>query len=202
MATAVTTKMNTWRVLDVSGRGFPNGDGPFIAAADNEPERATFGAGELGVSVPTNATDWLVFQGALNKIIRMKSLIFSGLTGGSNTSLPCYLYRRTAANTGGVTTPMTEVSHDSADGAPALQITRYTTNPTGLGAGQVIHAGRLVVANSATNLDRLAFQYSWQNDKALILRDATEFLTVNLGGAVAAGITVDWDALWTEENKI
>ena len=183
------------RIVDISGVG----NGPHVHGADNEPERATYGQGEVNVTPPANPTDWLLLRGAAGRLVRLKSLIISGLAA-ANGSVPLLLIRRTAANTGGVTTTITPTPHDTTDGAATAVLSRYTAVPTVLGAGAVLHAGRLVVAASATNLDRLAMQFTWQNDKAPVLRSASEWIAVNLtGAALPAGAALDWDVLWTEE---
>lgn len=200
---AKTIMMNDFRVLDVSGTGTPSGVnsiGPFIAAADNEPERATFGCGALGITPAATPTDFITITGAAGKIIRVKSILLSGFAGTTG-SLPFNLIRRSAANTGGTSTAVTGYAHDTSDGSPSATIKYYTANPSGLGTTVgTIHAGRLAIASSPASIDRAAYQYSWQNDKAIILRSASDILAISFGGAtVPSGGAIDFDLLWTEE---
>lgn len=196
---AIVSVRDGTRVLAIDGLDPRTGSGPYVPAADNEPERSTFGAGVDSVPLAANPTDILTIQGSASKIIRVKSIIINGIsatTGG----YPALLIRRNAANTGGTSTALTGYSHDTVDGNPTAVVRYYTANPTSVGnAVGTLHVGRFVAATAA-NLDRLVWQYSWQNDKSLVLRGATDFLALNLkASALAAATTVDIDLLWTEE---
>ncbi len=195
---AITTERDGFRVLDVKGNGFPNG-GPYVQSADNEPERATFGAGVSGFTLGTAPTDILTIQGAVGKVVRIKSIIING-NSGTTAAYPLLLIRRSSANTAGTSTAVTPTAHDTLDGSSAATVRYYTANASSLGTSVgTMHVGRLVAANAA-NLDRLALQYSWQNDKAIILRGASDYLVLNMNGAsLSATTTLDIDLLWTEE---
>lgn len=196
---ATVTVRDGLRVLAVDGLPLSTGIGPYINASDNEPERATFGAGVDTITLAATPTDILTIQGAANKVIRLKSVILNGLsatTGG----YPALFIRRSAANTGGTSVVLQGYAHDTNDGSPAAVVRYYTANPSALGtAVGTLHAGRFV-ASTASNLDRLILQYSWQNDKSIVLRGPNDFLAINLkGSTLAATTTVDIDLLWTEE---
>lgn len=201
MPSAVTQRDGS-RVLSLDGFSTRAGIGPYIPSADNEPERDTYGAAVTGISLAANPSDILMIQGSASKIIRVKSLVLNGnsaTTGG----YPALIVRRSTANTGGTSVVLGGFQHDTIDPAASAVVRYYTANPTALGTvvGN-LHGGRFV-ASQANNLDRLILQYSWQNDKAIVLRGVSDFLCVNLGGAaLAAATTVDIDLLWTEEANV
>lgn len=173
-----------------------------IPMAENEPVKPTFGAGIIGLTLAATPTDILTIRGAAGKIIRVKSIIVNG-NSGTNGAYPLSFIRRSAPNTGAAGVAVQGYAHDTADGAPAASLLTWnntTGNPTVGAAVGTLHAGRLVAAN-ASNLDRLSMQYSWLNDKGLVLRGVNDLLALNMGGAaLAAATTVDIDLLWTEEN--
>jgi hypothetical protein len=185
------------RATDMSGTGA----GPYVLGADNEPERATFGSFIFGLAPTGTMTDMFVLQGAVGKIIRVKSIIISG-TATAATNLQIVLFRRTTAPTGGTPTAITRTAKDSLDGTANMVLNHYAagTAPTA-GTGTMFDGGRLNFAPAANgSIDRLIFQYSWQNDKAFVLRGAAEWLCVNLQSATApAGFGIDFSCLWTEE---
>lgn len=171
-----------------------------IPAADNEPERCTYGGGVLNFTLAATPTDILTIQGAAGKIIRIKSIIING-NSATLAAYPISLIRRSTAHTGGTSTVIVAGKHDTSDPNSAAVIRYFTANAAPVGTTvATLHVGR-VIAASASNLDRLPFQYAWQNDKAILLNGAAEFLAINMGGTALAGATtMDVDVLWTEED--
>jgi len=190
--------VDAMRAVDISGTGA----GPWVMGADNEPERATFGAFLYGLA-PASATitDLFLMQGAAGKVIRVKSIILSG-SASSAVNVPVILYKRTANQTGGTPTAVTRTPKDSTDGAANMVLSHFGTGtvPTP-GAGTMVDGGRLNLAPAANgSIDRLVFQYSWQNDKAVVLRGASEWLAVNFNGvSTPGGVGIDFSCTWTEE---
>lgn len=196
-ATRVTINVDKLRALDASGVG----NGPFIPGADNEPETATFGATLYGITPVATPTDFLLLKGAANKVVRVKEIIISGsATAASNILVN--LIRRSADNTGGTRNGVSAAAHDTNDGAAAASLFQYTANASGLGTQvAVIHSARLNLAPAANgSIDRITWQWSWKNEKAVVLRGASDFIAINLGGAAwPAGGALDVDLTWTEE---
>lgn len=201
---ASTFNYNLFRVLDLSGRSASDPrqitPGPLVQSSDNEPERATYGCAVFNVTPAANPTDLIGIVGSATRTIRVKSIIVSG-SATSATNIGVYLQKRTAVNTGGTSTAQTIAPHDTADGAATATVPLYTANPTGLGAGSVVHASRLNLAPAANgSIDRIFWQFTWLNDKGLVLRGSNELLMINLGGAAwPAGGALDVDLEWTEE---
>lgn len=196
MPASVQTRGDGARIVqsDLAGGGSYN-----IASADNEPERNTYGAGVLGFTLAATPTDILTIQGSASKIIRIKSIIING-NSATLAAYPVSLIRRSTAHTGGTSTVIVAGKHDTSDPNSAAVIRYFTANAAPVGTTvATLHVGR-VIAASASNLDRLPFQYAWQNDKAIVLRGVGEFLAINMGGTALAGATtMDVDILWTEE---
>ena len=184
-------------------RVFPASGNPIdVDQSDCEPERCTYSLGLLGIATAASPTDVIVMRGSATKLIRLRSIVINSATSGSNSSAPIAIIRRTAANTGGTATTPALGQHDTSDPVPTAVVSLYSANPSGLGAssGQPIHAGRVTCPTSAVNLDRLTFQYAWQNDKAIVLNGVNDFIAINFGGAAIAGTpTFDADLLWSEE---
>jgi|LakMenE01Jun11ns_1017448.scaffolds.fasta_scaffold9956346_8 hypothetical protein len=171
----------------------------YIPAADNEPERCTYGYGVLGLVTVASPTDILQIANPTgsNRIIRVKGIVINGLNG-TTSNYGVRLLRRTTANTGGTPTVVVGFYHDSTDPAPVAVVTAFAANPNLGNTDGTGHVGRLVAAN-ASNLDRMAFQWGWQNDKVIILQPG-ETLAINLGGAGNAGSNLDIDIETCEEH--
>lgn len=184
------------RVLRVQPTGSNSYD---LSAADNEPERQTYGFGISGLVLAANPTDILFIRGGAGKITRIKNITING----NSTSLAAYplqLVRRSTANTGAFNA-VGAIQHDTTDPAPVTTVGTYTTNPSALGTqvGTGFHMGRFIAA-SASNLDRMSFDWAWRNDKAFVLNGASEWLCLNMTAAALAGATtVDLDITICEE---
>lgn len=172
-----------------------------IQAADNEPERPTYRAFVFGLAPTGVVNDLVALGGATGKLIRLKSLIVSGVaTAASN--IPIYLFKRTAGYTGGTATAITKTAADTTDPVSAVTLNHYASGAPTAGAGAMMDGARLNIAPAANgSIDRFMFQYTWQNDKAPNLRSATEFLALGLNGfTMPAGGNLDVSLAWTEED--
>ncbi len=179
----------------------PNGDsvGPFLYGSDNEPERATFGATIFNFTPAATPTDVFIIKGSATRVIRVKSLTVSGISTVAG-HIPLALIRRSTAPTGGTPVALTPGAHDIIDGAATAIPSYYTANPTLGTLVAILHNQRLALAPAASSTDRLAFQFSWINEKAIVLRGVNDYFCLNMAGAtLPAGTAIDIDALWTEE---
>lgn len=174
--------------------------------SDNDPMRAAYAAFISGISPAATPTDVVTIQGSPTKIIRVRSLVFTG-TATTASNIIINTIRRSSANTGGTSTTKPLVPRDQNDDAATAVISVYTANPTGLGtqiggASAITDGGRLNIAPAANGaIDRMSLQYSWMNDKAPILRGVNDFLCINLGGAAwPAGGLLDVNIVLTEDS--
>lgn len=198
MSNASTANFNGFACLS------PNNGllGP-IPLADNDPYRAAYGYSVVGYStIAANPTDVFTIAGNAGKTIRVRQIQISGYaTAASSTQLN--IIRRSTANTGGTSSNPTPGKRDINDDAATATLTFYSANPSGLGTSAgTIDGGRLglVASTGASQVDRMNFQYGWLNEKAPVLRGASDILALNFGGvALASGAVLDIAIWWTEE---
>ena len=147
------------------------------------------------------ATDALVITGASGKVIRVTKVIVRGKATAAS-QYDVYLTKRTTANTGGTATNPTPSLADSADPAAAATLALYSVIPTSLGTGTILAGNRSFLPAAATPVatdDSTKWDFGTRNEKAPVLRSATESLAVNFGGAaVPAGANLYIEIEWTE----
>lgn len=188
--------------LDLNDRAALGGEPTGVPVSDTEPMRATYGLFLPNVVPAANPTDLILIKGSANKRVRVKGVTLAG-TATSASNIIVNMVKRTADNTAGTRTVQTLVPRDSQDDAPQATVYLYTANASGLGASAgTVDGGRLNLAPAANgSIDRLAITYSWQNDKAVVLNGASEFLALNLGGvAWPAGGALDVFVMLQEED--
>lgn len=178
--------------------------GPYrIPGADNEPERPTYRACKYGMAPAGAVSDLVLLIGASDKVIRLKQISIGGVATTA-TNVRIDLLKRSTVDTGGTPAVWTAVPCDSADPA-ASGIARDYAGGTPGALGTLVGAFDNIRINlgpaSAGSADRVYFQYTWQNDKAIVLRSAAECIAINLAGAtLPAGGAVDVQITWTEEE--
>jgi hypothetical protein len=121
-----------------------------------------------------------------------------GVAGAVNTTI----LKRSSVNSGGTSSTLTNVQHDSVD-SPALAIVNaYTANPATLGTlvGN-IRAVAVFLPTAALNSSSNEYVYNFDsiNIKSLILRSGNEVICVSFGGATVAGSSLNFWIVWTEE---
>ena len=197
--------MSTTRVYVRDGQRYLQVDDPagqfLIPLADNEPERNTYHSFLYGLAPSGTVQDVLQLAGVAGKVIRLKSVVVSG-TATAATNIGIYLFKRTALSTGGTPTAVTKVACDTADSAASAVVNHYAAgSATTPGAGSIFDGCRLNLAPAANGgIDRFLFQYTWLNDKAPLVRAATESICVSLNGqSMPAGGALDVALSWSEE---
>lgn len=148
------------------------------------------------------ATDILTISGSATKIIKITHIqVTADATGAEHIDL--YLYKRTAANTGGTIVNPPVVKYDSLSDAQTAIVNSYTANPSALGAGILI-AGDHYQVPAATGNSFFAppwkEDFGIRNNQPIILRGASELFTFNFAGhVVPAGLNFYISVEWTEE---
>lgn len=167
----------------------------------SEGTKATYSVLVPDFGLAAGATDFLTIVGSATKTIRITCVSIEG-DATAAAMADVYLYKRTAANTGGTATQPAIVKHDSSDQNPTAVVNLYSVNPTALGAGVLVRGGRLGLpahAAAAYAFDRV-WDFAGRNSKSLVLRGVGQSLAFNFGGAaVPAGTSLYVKIEWTEE---
>lgn len=145
-------------------------------------------------------TDVFTITGSASKTIRIKKIVLGGKAGTAGHFV-WLLIRRSTANTGGTSTAPAGLKHDTNDPTAAATLALYTVNASPLGTTVgTVRGGRLFHNLATAQPDRLVWDFSTNQDKALILRGATDILAINgAGGTLPASATLDIEIEWEED---
>lgn len=165
-----------------------------------EDARARYCYASFANTPAATPTDIFTLRGSASKIVRVHRIVIGGIAGTAGF-LKIALLRRTAANTAGTSSAVTFLKHDTDDGAATAVGTLYTANASALGAGSILHAGRVFLPLvSATGSKPLVFGPEHWGDQGLVLRGTSEWLAINgQGDTVPASGVLDIDITFTEE---
>ncbi|TGE35886.1 hypothetical protein E4K67_22480 [Desulfosporosinus fructosivorans] len=162
--------------------------------------QSTYGYAAVAITPAATPTDLLTISGSATKTVRVKSVTVSGqaTTAGS---MDVSIVKRTAVNTAGTASAPVPGKFDSSDAAATAALAQYSANATALGAGVVIATKKLNLGLAGAG-GSVTFDFATRNDKALILRGATQALAINLNGqAVPAGGTITYAVEFEEDNS-
>lgn len=159
-----------------------------------EKQARTFSA-SANITVAASATDIAILPGSASGTVFITKVIISGIqttTGQVNVSL----IKRSAADSGGTSTAMAAIPHDSADSAAGAAPLSYTANPTpGTAVGTVRQVYVPVVVSTAITQAVTVLEFG-DKGKPIILNGVAQGLAVNLNGATLAGgvinVTFEW----------
>lgn len=189
-----------WRKQTV----IPSGSS-FSSQVNTEGQRATYRYAVLGFTPVATPTAFAVIQGSATKVVRIKRIYISGVATASG-NMPLIGTRRSSAGTLGsaVLTAITPGKHDTNDGAATAVVStvgtaNYTTLGTGNGQLLVDRIGLTAVGTGVADSPAL-YDFATHCDKPLILRGASDFLTLEgNGAAVPTGGALDIE-IETEED--
>jgi hypothetical protein len=176
----------------------------FVQLIQQEGDRATYSLGMeiLAAAIPATPTDLLQLIGAAGKVIRLSRFEITADAAAAGI-IDCYLYKRTALNTGGTAAPLAPIAHDSQSPAPSAVLQQYSVLASPLGAGVIIKAAGVALPVASTTGYPFAptvWTFGTQNDQMHTLRNANESITFNMGGAaVPAGLDMWLNLTWTED---
>jgi len=172
-------------------RNAPGHQGAVLVSSDGA--KATYRY--AGTLTPTaTPTDIITIAGSATKTGRIKSIVLGGIATTAG-NMPVTLIRRSAANTGGTKASATGAAHDVNDPAATVIPLVFTANASGLGAAVAnMGQGRVWLPLSTGTPAPLRWDFSTRQDKALIVRGATDIIAINLNGAaVPSGGVIDWE---------
>lgn len=154
------------------------------------------------ISPAALATDILVLTGSATKKVKINRIqVTADATAAS--VLDFYVFKRSAANTGGTSTAPALVKHDSLSPNATAVAILYSANPTALGAGQLIRADHYALPAAATTGypgTPWIEDFGVRNDDPIILHGVLESIAFSLNGQVIpAGTSVYITIEFTEE---
>jgi hypothetical protein len=161
--------------------------------------KATYSAAAAAFGVATNPTDIFTLTGSASKTIRITRIAVTGTqtTGGMRDVL---LIKRSAANTGGTSSTLTAVPHDSTSAAATATARSYTVNPSGLGTTVgTMRAEKVQISATTGVAGSLIADFGPRYGQAIVLRGTGEVISVNLNGVTSTGNSMTCCIEWTEE---
>lgn len=174
--------------------------GPMPVTTEGQNPSYSYQAADI--TPAATATDVVCLVGSASKTVYVNRVQITADATGSAV-LDLYVFKRTAANTGGTATQPAFVKHDSADPAATGVINLYSANPTGLGAGVVLAGDHYMIP--ATQGTQYFFSSPWIEDfgqngaKRIALRGSAEQLCVSLNGqTLPAGTSLYVRIEWSE----
>lgn len=170
-----------------------------VDAATGAITRSTYSAAITNLVSATLATDILTINGSASKTIRVTKISIDGLavTGGN---ISVFLIKRSTVNTGGTSTTLTNVPHDSANAAGTAAVKAYTVNPTVLGtAVGTVRSNRVFISGGATTASAEDEQRFGDLGQGIVLRGTSESLCLNLAGVTINSPSLNVWVEWTEE---
>lgn len=173
----------------------------YVGNVNTQGTKTTYRATAINVAAAASASDILTLTGSASKTIRVTLIEFTGLaTAAANQAV--YIRKRSTVDTGGTAAAITPIPLDSANAAGSGTVNSYTANPTlGTEVGVVL-AGRNVYVSplaSASPFNTHVWAFGDKNGQPIVLRGTSEQIAVNLGGAIASGLSATINIEWTEE---
>lgn len=163
----------------------------------------TYSVGTGPFTPASTPTDVFCIQGSSTKLIKITRIAFT-MNQTTAAVRDVLLIKRSSNNTGGTSTTLTGVSHDSSNVAPTATVRFYTANPTGLGTSVGTLRSRKVFVATLTgnnsNSDEFITEYGTRTDtQPIYLRGTNEWLCINLNGTTSSGNSAACSVEWTEE---
>lgn len=167
------------------------------------PSYACFMAAISGLVPAASATDILTISGKAGRAIKINQIQISGIATAA-TAIPIAVIKRSTSNTGGTSATLAAVNLDSstASAAAAASVLTYTANPSALGTslGNLATARMILsTASASVGTSPIVISFERMYMRMPTLRDSTESICINYGGATASGNALDISISWTEE---
>lgn len=172
---------------------------------NTEGQKNSYSATATGLAPAASATDVFCIAGSASKTVRVTMITFSG-TAGTLVTVPVFLAKRAAADSGG--TPATgnalpvAARHDANDAAATATLVSYTANPTINDASPgLLRAATVTLGTTAaaTTNSRVVWDFADRPAKAVVLRGIAQQACVNLSGITVSSGLMNIDIEFTEE---
>lgn len=159
--------------------------------------KTTYSASIQNIIPVSTPTDLFTITGSATKTIRVLRIAFSAVKTAAST-MDVLLIKRSTANSGGTSSSIFGVPHDSNNNAATATVLAYSVNPT-LGTAVGTVRGRKILVNaSGTAGDYLVFEFG-KIGQAIVLRGINDVLAINLNGVTMTGGLCNVSIEWTEE---
>ncbi len=170
-----------------------------VAASIQNGTVSTYSASNVFV-IANSATDVFTISGSSTKTIKIyRVLFYLTATTGSNATI--IGLRRSSLNTGGTSTLLTNVTHDTTNAAATAVVRSYTANPSALGTlvGNMFTFG--VYVSGGGTIGSIPFSYLIDNPivQPIVLRGTSQLFAVNMNAVTFSGNSARATVIWTEE---
>lgn len=161
--------------------------------------KATYSASATGLTVAATATDIFTLTGSASKTIRITKFEIAG-TQTTTGVIPVLLVKRSTADTGGTSSTLTGVPHDSLSPTATATARSYTANPTVGTAVGTFRSGKLHASTTLIQPGLLSYDFGDRPAQAMVLRGINDVIAVNLNSTTVAGSSFSIYMEWTEET--
>lgn len=170
---------------------------------NNEGRKPTYSAYINSFAPPATPQDFFTLTGNPLVVARLLMIeVFYAATAAA--AFEVGLYYNSAVNTGGTATVPVSVSHDPNDPAASCAVAAYTAAPAAGTHVGLIRAARAVggtITGGGSGIQPLIWTWTALNDKAYVLRNASQQIAMNgFGAALPAGSVFEVGITWSEES--
>lgn len=146
-----------------------------------------------------SATDVFTITGANGVKTKIKTITFTG-ESVTNIVAEVRLIKRSSANSGGTSSAVTAVVHDSGDAAASSTVLAYTANPTlGTQVG-LLRSDDIFITGSNTNPpQKVIWDFTDATSKPPTLNSSSEVIAINFNTLSISGLSLSISMTWTEE---
>lgn len=180
-------------------RALTSSDQITAIAAPSDGIKATYSASISNLTVAASATNIVTIQGSASKVVRIVRVLLSGIQTASG-NMTVLLRKQSTADTGGTSSAMTAIPHDSSSAAATASAVSYTANPTMGSLVGVPVSKRVSFPAAAAAFDPAGDLYRADLPaQAIVLRGVAQGLAVGFNGVTLTGGSVNVSLTWTEE---
>lgn len=159
--------------------------------------RTTYSANAIGFQIVNSGTDFFTLTGSASKTVTIKKVVFSAFKIAVGVS-DIVALKRSTANTGGTSSTLTNVPHNSTNAAATAVARSYTANPTlGTLVGN-LRSYQYFFSTNAVQTQTLVIDFG-EGDQEIVLNGTSEVFSLNANAISLAGNDVNCSITWTEE---
>lgn len=178
----------------------PTGTQAISGTISTSENKATYSANIINLTAQAVASDIFTITGSATKIVKIHKITVTAVRTAGGAINMTFL-KRSTANTGGTSTIVTSVSHNSTNAAATAVIRAYTANPTTGALVGSFHSYFYFIGTTGLNSANVIYDYDFdvQNGQPITLIGTNEVFAVNLGNQTVAGNFFDITIVFTEE---